>query len=237
MKILKLSSLYLLSLAQTTFTYAQDDVCSCSPSIYKWTLDFSSSCSYTGFPDPDGSIGIEIGPDEGVRDASCQITMENQLTSEAFMTPVKVTGYQIIEQDASATALKTVSESDLELTDGAQIVYNSFTGMAGLDVEDYPFFLFVIVFAENANGEEIQLETLVKFSGTCALEVFGNGDTIGWLKFVSNVCICARSRSRETSEKKRLQNTLYAMEYVLCKDVILLCSIFNFALGFTSNVE
>ncbi|GFH53775.1 hypothetical protein CTEN210_10251 [Chaetoceros tenuissimus] len=187
MKILKLSSLYLLSLAQTTFTYAQDDVCSCSPSIYKWTLDFSSSCSYTGFPDPDGSIGIEIGPDEGVRDASCQITMENQLTSEAFMTPVKVTGYQIIEQDASATALKTVSESDLELTDGAIIEYTSFTTMAGLEVEDYPFFLFVIVFAENANGEEIQLETLVKFSGTCALEVFGNGDTIGWLKFEGSV--------------------------------------------------
>ena len=215
MKILKLSSLFLLSLAQTTFTYAQDDVCSCSPSIYKWTLDFSSSCSYTGFPDPDGSIGIDIGPGKGVSDASCQITMENQLTSEAFMTPVKVTGYQIIEQDASATALKTESKSNLNLNDGEEISYTSFTSMAGLEVEDYPFFLFVIVFAENENGEEIQLETLVKFSGTCALEVFGNGDTIGWLKFVSNVCLYKIQNESSASEKREYR-TLYMFLNMFC---------------------
>lgn len=212
MKILKLSSLFLLSLAQTTFTYAQDDVCSCSPSIYKWTLDFSSSCSYTGFPDPDGSIGIDIGQGKGVSDASCQITMGNQLTSEA---PVKVTGYQIIEQDISATALKTESKSNLNLNDGEEISYTSFTSMAGLEVEDYPFFLFVIVFAENGNGEEIQLETLVKFSGTCALEVFGNGDTIGWLKFVSNVCMYKIQNESNASEKREYR-TLYMFWNMFC---------------------
>ena len=176
--LVNLSLLFLFCLAKTTFTYAQGDVCSCSPSTYKWTLDFLSTCLDTGFPDPD--------EDKGVSDASCLIiNKDNQSSSD--MTPVKVTGYQIVEQDASFTALKTESNLNLNLNDGGEIEYDSFTSMAGLEEEDYPFVLSVTVYAVNANGEEIDLVTLVKFSGTCQLEVFGNGDTIGWLKFVSNI--------------------------------------------------
>jgi len=171
------------SMSQPSFATAQQ-VCSCSPTIYKWNLDFANSCT-------NDNIGIDIGPGLGVSAALCEVnildsTSPDDTLVQASTVPFSVTGFQFLELDEEFQVIKaTVSGPPdfIPLSDGGVLEYTSETA-AGTRI---PVALSATVFATNSQGKDIQLQWLVRFSNLCETIPFKDGDSLGWLVFVSRM--------------------------------------------------
>ena len=181
--IVQLLALTLVLLQQQNSVIAQPlQNCSCTPLIYRWTLDFSKTCG------TDEDINVDIGPGKGITSAECNIRVENPAfaMTEDSLVPVKVLGYQLIELGQSFERIKKDAESfgsSSPLLDGAEIEFASETA-AVVDEVSEGFVVFVT--AENALGETIDLQWIVTFSNLCEKDVFKLGDSVGWMVFVSD---------------------------------------------------
>ena len=162
---------------------ALDKICSCAPLVYRWTLDFSSTCHYSSISNPTGSIGISVGPDQGIKEAVCAIiNPEKQMTGDAVI-PVKVKGYAWVEIGQQDQEIKVItSPDDTELIDGDTLEFPSEFLSNPLET---PKGLTVYLFAENEFGEEIDFQWLVRYSNSCDVPTFVAGDSMGWMIFVS----------------------------------------------------
>ena len=185
-----LTTLFLLlsaSILPTALSQEDDDkICACTPREYKWKLDFSQTCDYAYIGNRDGIIGIDVGPDFGVKDANCAVLIENQITDdENTLVPVKVTGYQIIEFGRNLQRIKAINEPEgfAGLFDGDEV---SFTSSFNSIQQEIPSAIIAYLFAENANGEKIELQWFVRFSNLCDTIPFKDGDHLGWTVFVSH---------------------------------------------------
>ena len=169
------------SISQPSFANAQQ-VCSCSPTVYKWKLDFANSCNYVppGAVDPN-DIGIDIGPDLGVIAATCEVRILNPTSPMDTLIPVIVTGFQFVELDSNFEQIKVVGSGPdfIPLGDGGVLEYTSETA-AGTET---PGGMLATIFANNAQGTEIQLEWFVRFSNKCETIPFQDGNSLGWLVF------------------------------------------------------
>ena len=181
--IVQLLALTLVLLQQQNSVIAQPlQNCSCTPLIYRWTLDFSKTCG------TDEDINVDIGPGKGILSAECNIRVENPAfaMTEDSLVPVKVLGYQLIELGQSFERIKVYAESfgsSSPLLDGAEIEFTSETA-AVVDEVSGGFVIFVT--AENASGETIELQWIMLFSNLCEKDVFKPGDSVGWIVFVSD---------------------------------------------------
>lgn len=181
--IVQLLALTLVLLQHQNSVIAQPlQNCSCTPLIYRWTLDFSKTCG------TDEDINVDIGPGKGITSAECNIRVENPAfaMTEDSLVPVKVLGYQLIELGESFERIKVDAESfgsSSPLLDGAKIEFTSETA-AVVDEVSEGFVVFVT--AENALGETIDLQWIVTFSNLCEKDVFKPGDSVGWMVFVSD---------------------------------------------------
>ena len=181
--IVQLLALTLVLLQQQNSVIAQPlQNCSCTPLIYRWTLDFSKTCG------TDEDINVDIGPGKGITSAECNIRVENPAfaMTEDSLVPVKVLGYQLIELGKSFERIKVDAESfgsSSPLLDGAEIEFTSETA-AVVDEVSGGFVIFVT--AENASGETIELQWIMSFSNLCEKDVFKPGDSVGWIVFVSD---------------------------------------------------
>lgn len=181
------------SISQPSFASAQQ-VCSCSPTVYKWELDFANSCNY--FPpnvvDPN-DIGIDIGPNTGVNGAICEVKFSNPSPTDDLI-PVIVTGYQFVELDSNFAVIKSAGSAPnfVPLGDGGVLEYISETA-AGTQI---PSSIIATITANNAQGTEIKLEWLVRFSNECETIPFQAGDSLGWtvFSFVSSVSVWSKLR-------------------------------------------
>ena len=156
-----------LSVAQSV------NICSCTPLIYKWELDFSGVCP---------PANVRIGNSDnitGIKDITCNAFAEGRDVSD--FVPVNVFRYEIFELDRGLSVRKGVVRTDLSLEEGDTISFNSesvgdpsFTS-GGLQAE---------LRGTNAEGEVIILFFLLRFTNKCAEDPFESGDSIGWMKFV-----------------------------------------------------
>jgi len=178
-------------ISQLSFASGQQ-VCSCTPTIYRWKLDFSSSCNF-GRDVEQPSIGIEIGRDFGVTNAICGVSTVNPSDDGNNLIPVKITKFQFVELDRNGSDIKSEGAGPISLQDGDIIQYNSETAIG----TEIPARMTAFVFAENSQGDEIQLQWTVVFSNRCETIPFKDGDSLGWLVFVSTrtcdyVCVLSQ---------------------------------------------
>ena len=148
------------------------NICSCTPLVYKWVLDFDGVC-----PPPNVRIGTGSSI-TGIKEVSCNTFAQSGVTD---LVPINITRYEILELNRGLETQKGVIRSDLSLKEGDVISFNS-------ESVAFPSFVSGGLQAElratNAKGEEIILFFLVRFTNKCAEEPFENGDSIGWMKFV-----------------------------------------------------
>mmetsp|Transcript_12580 Transcript_12580/g.23589 ORF Transcript_12580/g.23589 Transcript_12580/m.23589 type:complete len:416 (+) Transcript_12580:422-1669(+) len=173
----------LVWMMSTGFVFSQD-TCSCSPLVYRWTLDFSNICNFSSQGNPNGNIGISVGPQgEAVESATCSVKIENPTSpvTERSLQPVLVKGFQFIELGDNLQRIKVMSTpSNFQpLLDGGVLEFTS-AAASGMEM---PTALIAFVFAENADGDDIQLEWLIRFSTLCDVVPFQVGDSLGWLRF------------------------------------------------------
>jgi hypothetical protein len=178
------STLIAIVASITQLSFVSGKICSCSPTVYRWTLDFASSCNFgPGIEQP--SIGIDIGQDLGVTAAICKVSVVNPTNDLDALVPVMVTGFQFIELDNNLETIKIESSSGgpdfIPLQDGDVLQYTSETA-SGTEI---PAAMAAFVFAENSQGTALQLEWFIDFSNLCETIPFQNDDSLGWLVFVS----------------------------------------------------
>jgi hypothetical protein len=179
------------SILPTALSQGDDKVCSCTPTVYKWKLDFSQTCDYAYIGKSNGTIGIDVGPGFGVKDANCAIMIDNQenLDEETFV-PTKVTRYQMIEYIKVGENLERIM--DVSHPEGFGGLFDgdilSFTSSFESIDNQIPSALVAYLFAENAKGETIQLQWFVIFSNICDKIPFRKEDHLGWTVYVSHQC-------------------------------------------------
>ena len=155
---------------------SSQDVCSCTPLVYNWTLDFSKNC------DP---FNITVGPETGIREVFCSIdSLTNSNTTMNDLVPMKVTEYQIIELNFELTPLKSKSKANISLSNGDFITFASITAA---EPTEYSGGFQVSLVGVNEALEGVALEWLVRFTNLCEQTPFTVGDSIGWMLFVSEV--------------------------------------------------
>jgi hypothetical protein len=178
-------ALWCLVWMMTSRLVFSQDTCSCSPLVYRWTLDFSNSCNFSSQGNPSGDIGISVGLQEAVQSATCSVKIEKPTSpvTEESLQPVLVKGFQFVELGVNLQRIKVVSNplNFVPLLDGGALEFTS-EAASGMEM---PSALIAFIFAENADGDDIQLEWLIRFSTLCDVAPFQVGDSLGWLKFVS----------------------------------------------------
>ena len=155
---------------------SSQDVCSCTPLVYNWTLDLNKNC------DP---INVTVGPETGISEVFCSIDLlTNSSTTINNLVPVEVTAYQIIELNFELTPLKSKSEANVSLSDGDFITFASITAAEPME---YSGGFQVSLVGVNDALQGVALEWLVRFTNLCEQTPFTIGDSIGWMVFVSEV--------------------------------------------------
>jgi hypothetical protein len=147
-------------------------LCSCTPLVYKWKLDFTQSCP---------PANISVGNDAGVKDAYCTVTNGSNLTD---LKPVSVTSYQIIELDDFLVPIKVKAEPNITLKDGDVISFSSITGVQPSVISGG---LQARMDGLNSADEKIVLEWIVRYSNLCEVYPYSEGNSLGWMEFVIQV--------------------------------------------------
>ena len=159
-------------------TTAQD-ICSCTPLVYEWRLDFNRTCVPTN---------VTVGRNKGISEVFCSIEAFNPNQSDIVITnvaPVKVVSYQIIELSLELTPMKSDSSANVTLVQGDSITFSSLTAV---DPSEYSGGFQVSLLGINSDLESIVLEWLVRYSNLCETIPYSLGDSIGWMVYVSQIC-------------------------------------------------
>ena len=150
--------------------------CSCSPLIYKWTLDFTRNCAST-------ELSLGIGSITGLASIECDITMVNT-TDPIDLVPVALTSYELIELSTDRLApVKINSETDLYFQDGQHLALTSETAANPSLVSGG---VKGTIGAVNLSGHGIELSWLIRYTNVCEAKPFEVGDSIGWAVLVSS---------------------------------------------------
>ena len=149
------------------------EICSCTPLIYEWTLDFQKEC----FP-----TNITIGPNEGMKNMVCSIEAIPFSNATDNFVPIKIISYQIIELNLELAPLKTEAAIGINLMDGDLITFASITT---IDPSQFAGGFQVSLRGINSAQQNIALEWLVQYSNICEKTPYFFGDSIGWMVYVS----------------------------------------------------
>jgi len=141
-------------------------LCSCSPLVYKWTLDFTRTCASS-------SVSSGTSGSKGVASVECDINMVND-EDPIDMVPVTVTSFEIIEFGSNRLApVKIESEGDLSLEDGRRLALTSETAV---DTSLVTGGIKATASAVNAAGHGIKLNWFIRYSNLCEVKPFESGD-------------------------------------------------------------
>jgi len=185
LKRVQLLLLLLLATINITSSLQQGhEFCSCSPQIFRWRLDFTQLC-----------FDNEISSSDGVAEASCNIYLWNNTTEEIIINngsnrsqPVVVTSYKMIEFGSKfGNQINLDYRSNLTLQplyNGQFITFKSIT-------KSYPNVITsgisIHLDARNHDGEDVSLDVIIRYDNNCGNEIFQEGESLGWLVFVSSV--------------------------------------------------
>lgn len=170
-----LASLLLLMMDLVPFVSSQgvERICSCTPLVYTWKLDFSRTCTRN-------NININIGETTGIRSAACDVIDPNVIGPSAVtdFEPVVVVSYQIIELGLDLIPIKVDGRSNLELFSESVILFSSITASQE-NVTSGGLQASVVGF--NADNQRIQLNWIVRYTNLCEVLPFSADDSLGWM--------------------------------------------------------
>jgi hypothetical protein len=171
------------------FASPSQKICSCTPLVYKWKVDFSQTCDYNTVGNPSGPIGTIIGPGQGAEFATCGLYAETgfggEVDESTSMVPVSIIGYQFIELGQNLQRIKEVaSEHDENFVPFADGEILTFDSQFLIDDSEIPRGFIVFLFAKNVDGIQIELQWMVRYSNLCEIPPFEDGDSLGWMVFV-----------------------------------------------------
>lgn len=173
-------ALLLLLVNLVSFVSSQGvEICSCTPLVYTWKLDFSRTCSRN-------DININIGETTGIRSAACDVIDPNIIDPSTVtdFEPVVVTSYQIIELGLDLIPIKVDGRSNLELFNESSISFSSITASQENAISGG---LQASVVGFNANNQRIQLNWIVRYTNLCEVLPFSANDSLGWMVFEATV--------------------------------------------------
>lgn len=150
-----------------------NSICSCSPSTFEFTFDFSLLC-------PDDLL-LQSG---GIRKSTCNVTPKSDRNITDTI-PVAVTNIQILELDREAIIL---NQTDIlgEFYSGDSFSYQSLTANGVLTEADIPGYMQVSVTALNVDGKDILMFWLAQYTNNCSFyPVFPLNGTTAWTFLVS----------------------------------------------------
>lgn len=168
--------LVLLTIFVDISTSHAQDLCSCTPLVYKWRLDFDLFC-----PPANVTSDETNAENAGIRDVFCQIVSGGGSNTTDFK-PISIISYQIIELSQNLTPIKVNNRDNINLTDGDIITFNSITAV---QPEEISGGLQASVNAINMNLEPIRLEWLVRYSNICEKLPYEFGNSVGWMVYES----------------------------------------------------
>jgi hypothetical protein len=177
------SSFGLLILALLSMTSTAQEIgtelCSCSPSTYSFTLDFSLFCP---------PVNITIG--DAVQATSCLVSPFGNPQVENLV-PEEVQSIDILELGQD---LRVLVQENLEgsFADGDTFSYTSITSTPGNIVSsvEIPRALQLNIVGVNANDEPIINVYIITFTNDCgAYPVLQEGQSAGWTRFVRTCMI------------------------------------------------
>jgi len=116
--------------------------------------------------------------------ALCEVNILDSTSPDDTLVPFSVTGFQFKELDEEFQVIKVTANGPpdfIPLNDGGVLEYTSETA-AGTRI---PTAMSATVFATNSQGTELKLQWFVRFSNLCETIPFQDGDSLGWLVFVS----------------------------------------------------
>jgi hypothetical protein len=152
-------------------------VCSCTPAVYKWRLSYSGSCPPSN---------VQQGPKTGISELLCQLKAENAAVTD--LTPIRTVMIEIFELDLDLVVIKALTMQNLSLSDGDKF---SYTSVIATEPQSIPGGLQMRIVSENAGGDLIYNDWIVRFTNNCDAEPFRVKDSMGWSEIVSFL-ICSR---------------------------------------------
>lgn len=162
----------------------QVEFCSCTPQKYRWRLDFNKLCFDRE----------KLSSDGGVEDAECYVSLPNHtdigIPSKDGVDrskPACVTSYKIIEFGGTLDNLVNLKYQSKKmfqpLLDGDIIRFESITESKPNVITSG---ISIHLNARNADGEDVTLDVIIRYDNTCKSEPFQEGESLGWLVFVSS---------------------------------------------------
>jgi hypothetical protein len=158
-----------LLLCSTSHAKAQQ-ICSCSPSTYEFTFDFSLTC-----PRPGGDYP------PGIAEVTCFITSFSADVQDLY--PVSVQTISIIEADLDRVPIAQ-SAIDGDFSSGDSFTYTSVSALG--DSEQIPQSIQLTITGTNAANSSLVQVWAIKFTNDCGTyPVLKLGQAYGWTEFVS----------------------------------------------------
>jgi len=147
------------------------DVCSCSPSKYSFTLDLSLTCP-----------PVNVTRNPGIAATFCQISPFGNAGSEIEdLVPVEIENIEILELGQEFEVLSQQNITGLSV-DGDTFDYTSIVANEGN--EDITKVIQLNIFASNAGGEPIVNFFAISFSNVCdEFPALIEGESAGWVHF------------------------------------------------------
>jgi hypothetical protein len=129
---------------------------------------------------------VQQGPKTGISDLLCQLKAENAAVTD--LTPIRTVMIEIFELDLDLVVIKALTMQNLSLSDGDKF---SYTSVIATEPQSIPGGLQMRIVSENAGGDLIYNDWIVRFTNNCDAEPFRVKDSLGWSEIVSFL-ICSR---------------------------------------------
>lgn len=152
------------------------DLCSCSPRVFTFVLNFALEC-------PGNLVDDDGDPiNDAINDHSCFTTIVSE--DRENLQPVIVDTVTILELNMMSVINSTTLRGPFE--DGAVITYSSISSYGNLTETYFPFGLQMTLTGENSDGATVINAVAIEYTNDCdAWPVYPEGSTIGWVNIVS----------------------------------------------------
>lgn len=152
-----------------------DGVCSCSPSTFRFTFNFSLSCP-----------PVRISQNGGIEESICTIQAETNATD---LVPVTVTNVKVYEWDQNSLPFQPLPVTG-EFIDGESFPYTSLSTKEVTSIAEIPTAIQVSATGKNAEGENILYSWVTQYTNVCDVyPVIFPSDSAAWLVVVSLLSI------------------------------------------------
>lgn len=154
-------------------TESGEELCSCSPTVFSFTLDFGATCP--------GNVVA----DDAIASVGCDVIVAAQ--DQSNQQPVLVESITILELNNNDVNNSTILKGPFD--NGDVIEYASISSYRNLTETYFPFGLQITVNAENSDYVAVFNTISIEYdTSECDVwPVFPTGSTVGWIEIVSQV--------------------------------------------------